>query len=61
MRTSILPSMVKVIVNNLNKKNLSGRLFEFAKEYIAEELIKEYGLNQIKKKEQSLLLIMVVE
>ncbi len=33
MRTTILPSLVRVIVNNLNKKNLSGRLFEFAKTY----------------------------
>lgn len=33
MRTSLLPSLVKVIVNNVNKKNLSGRLFEFAKTY----------------------------
>ena len=33
MRTSLVPSMARVIVNNLNKKNLSGRLFEFAKKY----------------------------
>ncbi|MBE5744007.1 MAG: phenylalanine--tRNA ligase subunit beta [Clostridiales bacterium] len=33
MRTTVLPSLVKVIANNLNKKNLSGRLFEFAKTY----------------------------
>jgi phenylalanyl-tRNA synthetase beta chain len=33
MRTTILPSLVRVIVNNINKKNLSGRLFEFAKTY----------------------------
>ena len=33
MRTTVLPSLVRVIVNNLNKKNLSGRLFEFAKTY----------------------------
>ena len=33
MRTLLVPSMARVIVNNINKKNLSGRLFEFAKEY----------------------------
>ena len=33
MRTIVLPSLTKVIANNLNKKNLSGRLFEFAKTY----------------------------
>ena len=33
MRTTLIPSMLKVIANNLNKKNLSGRIFEFAKEY----------------------------
>ncbi|MBR3804521.1 MAG: phenylalanine--tRNA ligase subunit beta [Clostridia bacterium] len=33
MRTAVMPSLVKVIANNLNKKNLSGRLFEFAKTY----------------------------
>ena len=38
MRTTLIPSMLKVIANNLNKKNLSGRLFEFAKEYHPIEL-----------------------
>lgn len=33
MRTALLPSLVRVIANNVNKKNLSGRLFEFAKTY----------------------------
>ena len=33
MRTSLVPSMSRIIVNNLNKKNLSGRIFEFAKKY----------------------------
>ncbi len=33
MRTLLIPSIARVIVNNINKKNLSGRLFEFAKEY----------------------------
>ncbi len=33
MRTAVVPSLVRVIVNNINKKNLSGRLFEFAKTY----------------------------
>ena len=38
MRTLLLPSMVKVVATNLNKKNLSGRLFEFAKEYCPKSL-----------------------
>lgn len=38
MRTTLMPSMLKVIANNLNKKNLNGRLFEFAKEYHPIEL-----------------------
>ncbi len=33
MRTSLVPSISRIIVNNLNKKNLSGRIFEFAKKY----------------------------
>lgn len=33
MRTSLIPSMARIIVNNINKKNLSGRLFEFANKY----------------------------
>ncbi|MBO5889353.1 MAG: phenylalanine--tRNA ligase subunit beta [Clostridia bacterium] len=33
MRTALVPSMARIIVNNLNKKNLSGRIFEFAKKY----------------------------
>ncbi len=33
MRTSLVPSMARIVVNNLNKKNLSGRIFEFAKKY----------------------------
>ena len=38
MRTSLIPSIVKVVATNLNKKNLSGRLFEFAKEYCPKSL-----------------------
>jgi len=33
MRKSLVPSMVNVIAKNLNRKNLSGRLFEFAGVY----------------------------
>ena len=33
MRTSLMPSMAKIIASNLNKKNLEGRLFEFGVEY----------------------------
>ncbi|MBR6737545.1 MAG: phenylalanine--tRNA ligase subunit beta [Clostridia bacterium] len=33
MRTAVVPSLTRVIATNLNKKNLSGRLFEFAKTY----------------------------
>lgn len=33
MRTTVLSSLVKVAVNNINKKNLNGRLFEVAKTY----------------------------
>ena len=38
MRTTLLPSLIKVIVNNLNKKNLQGRLFEFGKTYVPKSL-----------------------
>lgn len=38
MRTTLLPSVVSVAVRNLNKKNLSGRIFELAKVYIAKEI-----------------------
>ena len=38
MRTTLLPSLIKVIVNNLNKKNLQGRLFEFSKTYVPKSL-----------------------
>ncbi len=33
MRTSLLPSMCRIIAGNITRKNLSGRLFEFAKIY----------------------------
>ncbi len=33
MRTSLIPSMVNVIAKNLNRKNLNGKLFEFARTY----------------------------
>ena len=43
MRTTLAPSMVNVIVRNLRRGNLSGKLFEIAKIYIANELpIKDF-------------------
>ncbi len=38
MRTSLLPSIVRAVCNNLNRKNFDGRLFELAKVYNAEKL-----------------------
>ena len=38
MRTSLFPSIVKTVFNNLNRKNFDGRLFEFAKTYKADKL-----------------------
>ncbi len=38
MRTSLLPSIVRTVNYNLNRKNYSGRLFEIAKTYFAKEL-----------------------
>ncbi len=38
MRTTLAPSMVNVIVRNLRRGNMEGRLFEQAKIYIADEL-----------------------
>ena len=38
MRTTLAPSMVNVIVRNLRRGNLNGKLFELAKIYIANEL-----------------------
>ena len=33
MRTSLLPSMCRIIAGNVKRKNMEGRLFEFAKVY----------------------------
>ncbi len=33
MRTTLIPSMVKVLCGNINKKNSSAKLFEFGKKY----------------------------
>lgn len=33
MRTTLLPSLLKVLTNNINKKNASARIFEFAKTF----------------------------
>ncbi|MDE6441144.1 MAG: phenylalanine--tRNA ligase subunit beta [Clostridia bacterium] len=38
MRTTLAPSMVNVIVRNLRRGNLEGKLFELAKIYIPKEL-----------------------
>lgn len=38
MRTTLLPSVVSTAVRNINRKNLSGRIFELAKVYIANSL-----------------------
>ena len=38
MRTSLLPSMLRTVVFNMNRKNLSGRLFEIAKVYNAKSI-----------------------
>ncbi|MBR6253118.1 MAG: phenylalanine--tRNA ligase subunit beta, partial [Clostridia bacterium] len=52
MRTTLLPSMVKVIIHNLNKKNLSGRIFEVAKTYKPKAL----PLEEIPVQEDKLML-----
>ena len=45
MRTSLLPSIIRTIGYNLNRKNLSGRLFELAKVYNAKSLpLKELAI-----------------
>ena len=33
MRTTLIPSMVQVVINNINRKNNEGKLFELAKVY----------------------------
>jgi phenylalanyl-tRNA synthetase beta chain len=38
MRTTMIPSMVNVIVRNLRRGNMQGKLFELAKVYIAKQL-----------------------
>lgn len=38
MRTSLLPSIVRTVSYNLNRKNLEGRLFELAKVYNPKDL-----------------------
>ena len=38
MRTTLAPSMVNVIVRNLRRGNMNGKLFELAKIYLADEL-----------------------
>lgn len=38
MRTTLAPSMVNIVVRNLRRLNLEGRLFELAKVYIPESL-----------------------
>lgn len=38
MRTSLLPSIVRTVANNINRKNPNGKLFELAKIYNAKSL-----------------------
>ena len=38
MRTSLLPSIVKAVAYNLNRKNFDGRLFELAKVYFPKQV-----------------------
>ena len=38
MRTTLAPSMVNVIVRNLRRGNMAGKLFEISKIYLAEQL-----------------------
>ena len=38
MRTTLAPSMINVIVRNLRRGNMNGKIFELAKIYIANEL-----------------------
>ena len=38
MRTTLLPSMIKVVANNMTRKNFNGRLFELAKTYNTSEI-----------------------
>ncbi len=38
MRTTLLPSVVSAAIRNLTRKNLTGRLYEMAKVYLADEL-----------------------
>ena len=38
MRTTLMPSMVAAVARNLNRKNLSGRMYELAKVYIPKAL-----------------------
>ncbi len=41
MRTTLLPSIIKVVANNINRKNLEGRLFEIAKVYLTNQKVLE--------------------
>ena len=36
MRTSLLPSIIRIAASNVNRKNFDGKLFEFAKTYNSE-------------------------
>lgn len=38
MRTSLLPSVIRAVCYNLNRKNEEGRMFELAKTYIADRI-----------------------
>ena len=38
MRTSLVPSLINVIIKNINKNNAEGQFFEYAPAYIAKEV-----------------------
>ena len=52
MRSSLVPSIVRAVAYNLNRKNLQGRLFELAKIYTPESL----PLDKLPKENQRLSL-----
>ena len=41
MRTTMLPSMIELVVRNINNRNLSGRFFEIGREYYPLESVHE--------------------
>lgn len=41
MRTTMIPSMMELIVRNINNRNLSGRFFEIGREYYPKESVND--------------------